>query len=271
MSFKTLLVHVEATLESDMRLQAAVGLARHLGASLIGVAGCEAAYLDNCWVAAGADPIGIQAIKDCDKDELVEAEVRFRTLAGPLGSGAIWRPDADYPDRALQAYAAGADLIVASAHRGPRSSTAAAADLVMQAGLPVLTVPFGQHEIRAGSIVIGWKNTREARRAVSDAMPLLVAARQVTIVELSSSGEAAPNASHDIVGRLERQGVQASVQRLEERRDEPCDVLIDFALGHKAELVVAGAYGHSRMREWTLGGMTSDLLEQTRLPVFFSH
>ncbi len=149
-------------------------LTRQLGATLIGVGGCEPAYLANPMMMAGySDGALIQTLTDLDTASLAECEARFDEAAKPLGSAAMSISDRDYPDRALGVCAAGADMIVASAHRGPKASTAVAIDLVLCAGLPVLTVPTDLPAIRTKNIVVAWKNTREARRAVSNALPML--------------------------------------------------------------------------------------------------
>ncbi len=271
MSYKTLLVHVEPTPESDLRLRAAVALAGELGATLIGVGGCEAAYLDSAWIASDIDGMAVQALMDNDSAELKEAESRFHTLAAPLGSAALWRSDSDYPDRALQIFAAGADLIVSGAHRGPKAYTAATIDLVMQAGVPILTIPTDLPSIRTKSIVIAWKNTREARRAVSDALPLLKRAEQVTVLQVCKADQVGGwDGLDNVVGRLERHGVNAAAKTLQKPAGDPADTLIRFAEETLADLIVAGAYGHSRAREWALGGVTLGLIERSPLPVLFS-
>lgn len=275
MSYRTLLTHVEPTPESNLRLRVAVDLARALDATLIGVGGSQPPYLDNPMLITGyGDGTLIQTLFDVDAANLIEAKDRFNVAAASLGGSAIWLSDSDYPDHALQICAAGADLIIASAHRGPKASTAAAADLVLRAGLPILTVPTDLPAIRTKNIVIAWKNTREARRAVSDALPLLVAADEVTVLHVCPSA-ATTSAAHSgldgVVARLTRHGVKPSVSILERPGADTFQALTRFAEDHLADLIVAGAYGHSRAGEWMLGGVTEDLLAYSPLPVLFSH
>ena len=273
MAYKTLLVHVEAHPDSDLRLGFAVDLARELDAALIGVGGGEPAYLDNPMMMDGhVDGALIQTLTDMDTADLKEAETRFRLATRDIGA-AMWISDRDYPDRALEVCAAGADLIVASAQRGPRASTAAAADLVLRTGVPVLTIPTDLPAIRTKRIVIAWKNTREARRAVSDALPLLIAADEVAVVRICPSKDASESHSslEDVVGRLKRHGINASPKTLLRPSEEAFDALTSFAENQLADLIVAGAYGHSRFGEWMLGGVTQDLLAHSTLPVLFSH
>jgi nucleotide-binding universal stress UspA family protein len=271
MSYHTLLVHVEPTPESDMRLRAAVRLASDFDATLIGVGGCKPAYIDNPWIAETAGET-IQALVDAESADLKEAKTRFHDLAVALGPAALWCSDRDYPDRVLAQRAAGADMIVSSAQGQSKASTAGAADLVMQAGIPVLVVPVDLPAIRTRTIVIAWKNTREARRAVSDALPLLKRAEHVTVLRICGAEQTHEESGLDsVAGRLLRQGVSASSETLTASTDDTTDVLTRFAEERLMDLIVAGAYGHSRVREWALGGVTHGLLERSPLPVLFSH
>ena len=274
MTYKTLLVHVEASPDSNLRLRAAVDLAHELRATLIGVGGSEPIYLDNPMMMDGCvDGTLLQSLTDFDVANLKDAEARFHAAVGSRGGAAIWLSARDYPDLAMRICAAGADLIVASAQRGPKASTAAAADLVLRTGLPVLTIPTDLPAIRTKRIVVAWKNTREARRAVSDAMPLLIAADQVAVLRICSSQDqdAAHGGLNDVVGRLARQGVNATPKTLQCPTEKAFHTLATFAEEQLADLIVAGAYGHSRLGEWMLGGMSQDLFDQSTLPVLFSH
>ncbi len=274
MTYKTLLVHVEPTADSDLRLRIAVDLGRKIDATLIGVGGSEPLYLaDPMLMSSYSGGTLGQTLADLDTKNLTEAESHFREATQSLGVRAIWCSVPDSPDRALQELAASADLIVASAHRGPKASTAAAADLVLRAGIPILAIPTDLPAIRTKSIVIAWKNTREARRAVSDALPFLIAADEVTVVHVCPTAErgAAYGDLSQVVSRLERLGVKATPKTLEGRADAGCHVLATFAEQQLADLIVAGAYGHSRLGEWILGGVTHELLKHSQLPVLFSH
>jgi nucleotide-binding universal stress UspA family protein len=272
MSYKTLLVHVESSPESDVRLRAAVALAAQLNATLVGVGGGEPLYFDNPTIADGGAKV-IEDLDTLDRAELAAAEIRFRTAAGSLASAAIWLSSRDYPDHALQICAASADLIVASGHHGAKTSSAAAGDLVLWAGIPILTVPTDLVAIRTKHIVIAWKNTREARRAVSDALPLLIAAEDVTVLGVRAPVEtdAVYSGLDEVVGRLKRHGVHAARKTIESPSREAFDAISKFTEAHLVDLIVAGAYSHSRFGEWMLGGLTQELLAYSTLPILFSH
>ena len=121
--------------------------------------------------------------------------------------------------------------------------------------------------------MVGWKDTREARRAVLDSLPLLREAAQVTIVEICGSGEeeAATARLDDVARYLERHRIKASPKIILHHAGSPADQLIRLAQVEGADLLVTGAYGHSRLGEWVFGGMTRDLLAVSPLCCLMSH
>ena len=180
-----------------------------------------------------------------------------------------------YPGRALLDHARYADLIVA-AHLPAGADErryADPTDLVMESGLPVLLVPPGQNSIQPGTVVIGWKDGRETRRAISAAMPMLEAADRVVVVQICEDGAEAPAEAEleDVVGRLERHGVVAQWQSFPKMGVEADEDLLQVAESWAADLLVLGAYGHSRLREWAFGGVTRGLMAQSAKPILFSH
>ena len=109
--------------------------------------------------------------------------------------------------------------------------------------------------------VVGWKDTRETRRAAFDALPLLKKAAHVAVVEIAAEEELAAAGTHldDVVGWLKRHGVVVVSLAAPSTGDDATQ-LNAIAEEHGADVIVAGAYGHSRLREWVLGGVTRDLL-----------
>jgi nucleotide-binding universal stress UspA family protein len=142
----------------------------------------------------------------------------------------------------------------------------------LQAGRPVLVVPGAANKLNLDRIVVGWKDTREARRAVFDALPFLKKAAHVTVVELAEEEELAEAHKHvkDVGGWLKQHGVIAECIALHSAGDEASQLK---AIAHKqsAHAIVAGAYGHSRLREFVFGGVTRDLLQCADLCSLMSH
>lgn len=267
MSFKSILIHVEPSSASKARLSAVVAFAAKLDAELVGLGG-RAPLTEAVPLAADlGGGYGMEASAEADAALLADAEAQFRKLA-PAG---VWRSTASVPIDALCEHAAGADLIVTGLELTSRNFAPDPAQTVLRAGLPVIAVPEQHPQIAFERIVIAWKDTREARRAVGDALPLLRRAREVTVLSVTEHKEpASPSSMDNLVGRLARHGVAAAVKRVSSKHD-PGAKLIDFALSRSADLIVAGAFGHSRAGEWLLGGMTQSLLARSTLPVLFSH
>lgn len=147
------------------------------------------------------------------------------------------------------------------------------ADLIMRAGRPVLTVPERIRTLAAETVLVGWKDTRATRRAVADAMPFLKLARKVIVVEVVDRDDGLADArrnTREVCAWLEAHGVVCEPRALT-IEDERIAPLTGIAEDEGADLVVAGAYGHSRLREWVLGGVTRDLLHQTECCVLLSY
>lgn len=148
-------------------------------------------------------------------------------------------------------------------------------ELLMESGGPVLMIPpSAKPRFPAGHAVVAWRPTSEAARALRDALPLLRRAATVDVVVVDPrSGESGdgeqPGA--DIANHLARQGLKANVVQLERGSRSVAATLLEQARNSGADLLVAGGYGHSRFREWALGGATRELLENAHLPVLFSH
>lgn len=147
------------------------------------------------------------------------------------------------------------------------------ADLILQAGRPVLVVPDRIHTLAADTVIVGWKDTRATRRAVADAMPFLKLAHRVIVVEAVAKDDALADArrnTNEVCGWLEAHGVVCEPHAIIVA-DERSARFTTIAKDSGADLIVAGAYGHSRLREWVLGGVTRALLQQTERCVLFSH
>ncbi|MEN3144038.1 universal stress protein [Ochrobactrum sp. WV_118_8] len=138
---------------------------------------------------------------------------------------------------------------------------------MLRAGRPLLVVADRAEHVQAKKIVVAWKDTREARRAVADSIPLLVTAKEVIVVTVvPEADDCVRDGPTDVVAFLALHGIEAK-PKLIEGPDEYIE-LFNFIDGSDADLVVSGAYGHSRFREWAIGGITRSLLDETRLDRF---
>lgn len=274
MGYKTLLVHAEADPDAAPRLASAAALAQRLDATLLGL-GAE--MYD--WMAV-SDPYGFAAPdwtevvrRQVDLD-LETAERQFRKAAAVVRHD--WAISHQAPALALARMARSADLIIAGGAPldGAVSLRAAdTADLIMTCGRPVLVAPPNGGELRAKRVVVAWKDGREARRAVADAMPFLKHAEEVVVMATCDAQdlEDAEAATAAVARHLTSHGVTARASARIAPADRVCTELNIEAQARGADLIVAGAYGHSRMREWMLGGVTHTLLHKPERFVLFSH
>jgi nucleotide-binding universal stress UspA family protein len=212
-------------------------------------------------------------------DQAEACRQAFEHAAKLRGVSAEWRAAAEGSDADPALHARYADLTIlgqldptadAMAMTRPRPERVALAG-----GRPILVIPYaGQYETVGRRVLVGWDASREATRAVADAMPLLAAAETVSVLaidpqERSSAHGAMPGA--DISLHLARHGVKAAVERTVSAGVPPGDVLLSRAADLGADLLVIGAYGHSRARELLLGGVTRTVLQSMTLPVLMSH
>lgn len=169
----------------------------------------------------------------------------------------------------------GADLIVVGKTNRPdmlQRHAQGIATLLLQSGRPVLVLP-GEASLAAlpKNILVAWRPGAEATRALHDALPFLRAASSVEIVAYDDVDAHEPARRRALVEHLRRHGVEATSFAHESRGADLAGLLFAHARKVGADLLVAGGYGHSRLREWALGGVTRDLLISTRLPVLLSH
>jgi nucleotide-binding universal stress UspA family protein len=150
------------------------------------------------------------------------------------------------------------------------------ASLLLESGRPVLVVP-PQCDVALPPrhVVVAWRPSREAARAVHDGLPLLLSAETVDVVMVESAGmelddeEDVPGM--DIIEHLARHGVVANRVVRESHGQTVASMLLEHAQQSRAQLIIAGGYGHSRVREWAMGGVTRELLKDAALPVLYSH
>lgn len=202
--------------------------------------------------------------------DVAQAEAAFRKIAGTY-SRVEWRQAHAFPSHFVLEQARAADLIVArmARRRGEAETWMSpdAGDLVMGAGRPILFTPPSVDYLRAKHVVVAWSDTREARRAVADAMPFLKTADDVTVAALGGDDHGAK----DVATYLSCHGIEASVRHKPTAPADIAEELTRFAESEAADLLVCGAYGHSRASEWVFGGVTRDLLDHGRLCCLMAH
>ena len=273
MDIRTILVSIDAEAFSPALVNCAGKLAQRFGARLVGIAAAEPTLpygaLDGAVAITGAyaaDRADLEA-------RLGGYENDFRALV-PHGIEADYRVILEPPTQSVVAAARSADLIVTGSHLDEGAARQRALDpgeVVLTAGRPVLMVGAGVSEINAKRIVVGWTDRREARRAVADALPFLEAASEVAVITVSEGDAAEEQASlADLIAWLARHGVRAR-GAVRPSKGEVAATLAEAAAEHEADLIITGGYGHSRLRQWLLGGMTQQLLASAGLSRFMSN
>jgi nucleotide-binding universal stress UspA family protein len=273
MSYATLMVHIDLYGELGGHVEVAVDLAERFHAHLIGVAG---------WAPMSAvladkprnDPTSSESHLQEFKRLLDQRGREFCAAVGKGDSHPEWRSVLDYPTEAVAREARAADLVIIGNTResGDPLRALDRGSLLLKAGRPVLVVPKGVTSLLPRRIAIAWKDSREARRAVRDALPLLRQAESVMIVEVSEeSGDQASHHIRDVANYLARHRIEIVAERV-----RPADVTVTNSLLRMIEdenikLIVAGAYGHSRLGEWVFGGVTRDLIAESPICCLFSH
>jgi nucleotide-binding universal stress UspA family protein len=136
-----------------------------------------------------------------------------------------------------------------------------------------LVVPNAVTSLSPKRIAIAWKDVREARRAVQDALPFLRQAENIMIVEVSeqAGGDEASSRLRDVANYLVRHGVEIIAERVLPADVTATNSLLRLIEDENINLMVAGGYGHSRLGEWAYGGVTRDLLAESPICCLFSH
>ena len=276
MTYKTILVHVDYGPRCKDRIEAAIRLSRDFDAHLVGVHALTAQPLPGYVHAEG----GVELARAYERTRIAlaqQSESLFGNTVEAAGYGkAEFRAAKEDAAEAITLNARYADLIVAGQ---PQSGdmTGVAADFIprvlLSAGRPLLMIPYaGTFTGAYQHALVAWNGSREATRAVTDAVPLLARAARVSIVVFNPAAHAhgdVPGA--DIALWLARHGVNAQVMQEQAPDIDVGNLLLSRAADLDAQLIVMGGYGHSRLTELVLGGVTRTLLESMTVPVLMSH
>ncbi|HEY1259015.1 MAG TPA: universal stress protein [Stellaceae bacterium] len=281
MSYKDLLVVLDRAADAPERIAVATALAERSAAHLVGLYPVpdpafpvRAGYLDMALIESAYEEFRQRASADADQmRETFEHAAQLRGLSFEWrAAGESWEGDpalhARYADLTILGQIDPDNPEMAAFRPHPERVTLAS-------GRPILVVPYAGHFATLGQrVLVGWDASREATRAVGDAMPLLAAAEQVTVLAIDP--QAGPGGHGELPGadislHLARHGVKAVIERTVSADVPIGDVLLSRAADLGADLLVMGAYGHSRARELLLGGATRTVLGSMTLPVLMSH
>ena len=277
---KSILVHLDASPRAAERLALARALARLHRAELTCAYAVLPSVLASPWIAMVEDSSVAALMQDIDKVQRERARALFDSALG--STDARWVDAASVagagvaePTQELARLALYADVVIAGQH-DPQDRLAGVLpmslvpDLVVDSGKPVLIVPFaGNFDADPRTVLIAWKPTREAARAVGAALPWLLRARRIVIATADRDDDesAVPALKH----WLHVHGAGAEIESRRIVADDIGEELLSIAADTGAGLLAMGCYGHRRTREWVLGGVTRTVLRSMTLPVLMAH
>ncbi len=278
MAYKNLLVHIDDSKACAGRLDVAIALAQ-----------AHSAHLTGLYIAA--DPVlpgGMSAEVPVRFLDTLRAQVAERSAAAEAGFAAAvervgltadcrtTRCPGSRVAEVIALHARHADLVVLGQPEPEANGEVNAQvpeDVVLSAGRPALVVPYIGTGKRLGvRVMVAWDGGREAARAVGDALPLLARAESVAVLVINpSQGGHGEQPGADIALHLARHGITVEAQHLEAKDLSVGDALLSRLSDQDIDLLVMGAYGHSRLRELVLGGVTRKIFQQMTVPVLMSH
>jgi nucleotide-binding universal stress UspA family protein len=275
MTCSSVMVHLDLHEPNDARLHVAGDLAEQFDARLIGIAAAQpqpSVYADGAFAQSLVEQLRVEA-----EEKLGALEQRFRNAFQNRIKDVEWRAAMRKPIDFVAEEARAADVVVTAVNRGGAFLDPLwrvdPSELVMKLGRPMIVVPPEVDRLKLANVVIGWKDTREARRAIIDALPLLQKAKEVTVVEIIETDEGRSDAGRrvsDVANWLRSHQVDAC-HMVPTHRGNAVEQLAKHASDIEADMIIAGAYGHTRLREWIFGGVTNDLITMSTRCALLSH
>jgi len=279
MSLKDILVHVDSSHHCKRRLEAAAALAARHEARLTGIFVRTTPRVPQ-FVMSQLGPEVAQAQRRFAEDAATKAKALFEEVTGTVEINTEFRtPEGDLLET-LVLHARYSDLVVLGQYDRQDDTMAdereAADHVILDSGRPVLVIPHAGHfPVIGDTVIVAWNASREATRAVNDALPLLKTAKAVHVMAvnprhngLNKHGDI-PGA--DIASHLSRHGAKAVAEHIVARDIDAGNMLLSRASDQGADLIVMGAYGRSRVRELVLGGATWHILHHMTIPVLMGH
>ncbi|KAA5605682.1 universal stress protein [Roseospira marina] len=279
MALKDILVHLDSSQHCRARVEAAASLATRHGARLTGLFVRTTPHVPQ-FVMSQLGPEVTRAQRRYAEEASAKAKATFEAVLGGFEIASEYRdPEGELLDT-LVLHARYADLVILGQYDRRDDNMAdereAADQVIMDSGRPVLVIPYaGQHPRIGDKVLVAWNASREATRAISDALPILQTAREVDVLAINPHHNGVnghgdiPGA--DICGHLARHGVKAVAEHVVAHDVDVGNLLLSRASDSGADLIVMGAYGRSRLRELVLGGATWHILHHMTVPILMGH
>jgi len=269
---RSILLHLDSSLRTAERVKVARQLAQTFEAEVTAMPCTLPALLQYPFAIEGAAQ-AITIMQELDREMRDKTRAAFYAAGGDSPRMRWCEPMPDAP-WAFARRALYADLLILGQHD---SEDAAARELppdflpsvLVESGRPALVLPYaGPVRAIGGTVLLAWKETRESARAMSASLPWLRRAQRVHAI---AYGDTARTSLDALDVYLQAQGVAATLHSGGPNEDAASVNLLSFAADVGADLLVMGCYGHSRTREWVLGGVTRTILQSMTLPVLMAH
>ena len=276
--YRRISVHLDHGFDCKRRIEAALALAKRHKAELVGIY-ANAAPPQYYYGESVLMSRSLGIIKELQAQSRESVETAFLEAAAEADVPAFMRAGTSSPSETVALLGRTTDLIVVSQENREDVEAAHEIEFVEQtlltAGRPVLAIPSsGEFPVIGDRVLCCWDGSREAARALADAAPILRLASHMTVLTMNE-GAAGPKHEapfEDLVSYCVAQGMPAPDHvRRDIKGVGVGSTILNAAADHSADLIVMGAYGHSKLRQWALGGATASLLKSMTVPVMFSH
>lgn len=277
MAIQDILIHADSTYSFEARLKYTIALAKKNNAHLTALY-VVPKYIIPAYAGVPMDPGILQQTMDFERELAKSTRIKLETITSRKGCKVEWREEEGDPTRCLNTQGRYFDLAVLGQTDPAWNDdyiTGSTNELIVNLGRPCLVVPFaGVPDKPAKRILVAWNGSSSASRAINDAMPILQSADLVEVLSVNpekNNFDEGDIPSADISLHLARHGVKAVAKGTHAKNASNGELVLSHASNMGADMIVMGAYGHSRFRELIFGGTTRYLLKHMTVPVFMSH
>lgn len=273
MTYKTILVHCDEKPAATTRIKVAIDLARRFDSHLAGLAAVPVPELPIDMMAPTSGDL-LTLMEEGNRARLAGARALFEQATKAAGLPGEFIERVESPVDAFATALRYADLAVVSQRGSDTSEPDLPESVAIASGRPVLVVPhIGYAKPIGGNVLLAWNASAQAAHAATAALPLLAKATKVTLMVIDGADDPAHGAEPgaDAARWLARHGVTVEVRREASGGMDAGDVILSRAYDLGVDLIVMGVFGHSRFREFVLGGVSNTMLSSMTVPVLMAH
>ena len=278
MAIKDLAVAYNASANADTAVAFALQMCRKYDSALTGLY-VETPVKFEGQVERWLSNETLDSLKQAEREvsDSIEAKFRETVAAAGFGGNLEWIREQGRPNTALARLSRFYDLLLIGQFSEPADTNrpVRAEDLVLMSGTPLIIVPNG-YAVRPFEeyAVVAWDGSRPAARALSDAMQILETKKRLDVVTVTARGKGAPAAADsgpNVITHLRRHGVDARQVTLEASREGIGQTILDYCAENQPDVLVMGAFSHTRIREDLFGGVTRQVMQTMNVPVLMAH